>query len=87
MKWPRASRARCIAAPSSVPEHADGDLLVQGAVELVAAAHVAGRNEVGTDHAGQLFAWVRLVDAAGEDQVIHSSGGSAASVSSSPALP
>ena len=43
---------------------------MQDAAELVAVAHVADRHEVGTDHAGQLFAWLRLADAAGRDQVI-----------------
>ena len=43
---------------------------MQDAAELVAGAHVAGRLEVGTDHAGQLFAWLRLADDAGRDQVI-----------------
>ena len=53
-----------------MPEHADGDLLVQGAVELVAAAHVTDRHEVGTDHAGQLEAWLRLADHAQAAQSI-----------------
>ena len=53
-----------------MPEHADGDHLVQGAVELVAAAPVGDRHEVGTDHADQLEAWLRLADDAGPDQSI-----------------
>ena len=43
---------------------------MQDAAELVAVAHVADRHEVGTDHAGQLYAWLRLADDAGRDQVI-----------------
>ena len=43
---------------------------MQDAAELVAVAHVADRLEVGTDHAGQLHAWLRLADASGRDQVI-----------------
>ena len=53
-----------------MPEHADGDHLVKGAVELVAAAHVADQHEVGTDHAGQLEARVRLADHAQAAQSI-----------------
>ena len=53
-----------------MPEHADDDLLMQGSVELAAAAHVVDRHEVGTDHAGQLYAWLRLADDGGRDQVI-----------------
>ena len=55
---------------AAVPEHADGDHLVKGAVELVAAAHVADQHEVGTDHAGQLEARVRLADHAQAAQSI-----------------
>ena len=72
MNWLRSSRARCIAAPLSVPEHADDDLLMQGSVELAAAAHVVDRHEVGTDHAGQLESLTRLADDAGTDQSIMS---------------
>ena len=43
---------------------------MQDAAELVAVAHVADRHEVGTDHAGQLYAWLRLADDGGRDQVI-----------------
>ena len=43
---------------------------MQGAAELVTGAHVADRFEVGIDHAGQLYAWLRLADDAGRDQVI-----------------
>ena len=59
-----------MAAPPSVPEHADGDHLVKGAVELVAAAHVADQHEVVTDHAGQLEEWLRLSDHAQAAQSI-----------------
>ena len=48
----------------------DCDQLVQDAGELVAAAHVADRHEVGTDHAGQLGAWERRADHAGTHQSI-----------------
>ena len=57
----------------------DDDHLVQDAVELVAAAHVADRHEVGTDHAGQLGAWVRLADhaqaAQSKQSILHGGGG------------
>ena len=55
-----------------MPEHADDDLLMQGSVELAAAAHVVDRHEVGTDHAGQLESLTRLADDAGTDQSIMS---------------
>ena len=70
INWLRSSRARFIASPLSVPEHADGDHLVKGAVELVAAAHVADQHEVGTDYAGQLEARVHLSDHAQAAQSI-----------------
>ena len=70
INWLRSSRAHCIAALLLVPEHADGDHIMQGAVELVAAAHVADRHEVVTDHAGQLEARVRLSDHAQATQFI-----------------
>ena len=40
----------------------DCDHHVQDAGELVAAAHVTDRHDVGTDHAGQLGGWLRLAD-------------------------
>ena len=43
---------------------------MQDAAELVSVAHVADRVEVGTDHAGQLYAWLLLADDAGRDHVI-----------------
>ena len=43
---------------------------MKDAAELVAVAHVADRHDVGTDNAGQLYAWLRLADDAGRDQVI-----------------
>ena len=48
----------------------DCDHHVQDTGELVAAAHVANRHEVGTDHAGQLGAWERRADDAGRHQSI-----------------
>ena len=48
----------------------DCDQLVQDAGELVAAAHVADRHEVGIDHAGQFGAWPRLSDLAQAAQSI-----------------
>ena len=52
---------------------------MKGAAELVAAAHVADRREVGLDHAGQLGAWARLGDDAHSDQsiqsILHDGGG------------
>ena len=52
---------------------------MQGAAELVAAAHVADRREVDLDHAGQLGAWARLGDDAHSDQsiqsILHDGGG------------
>ena len=43
---------------------------MKDAAELVAVAHVADRLEVGTDHAGQLEAWLRLSDHAQAAQSI-----------------
>ena len=52
---------------------------MKGTAELVAAAHVADRREVGLDHAGQLGAWARLGDDAHSDQsiqsILHDGGG------------
>ena len=55
---------------------------MQDAAELVAVAHVADRHEVGTDHAGQLGAWVRLADhvqntedAQSKQSILHGGGG------------
>ena len=75
--WFRASRAHGTAASTS--SHADGedDHLVKYAAELVAAAHVADRHEVGIDHARQLFAWTRLPDHALHDQSIAHDGAEA----------
>ena len=53
-----------------MPEHADGDHLVQGAVELVAAAYVTNQHQVGTDHASHLEARLRLEDHAQAAQSI-----------------
>ena len=58
----RASRAHGTAASASSHEHSEDDLLVKDAADLVAAAHVADRHEVGIDHSGQLSAWARLPD-------------------------
>ena len=45
---------------------------MKGAAELVAAAHVADRREVGLDHAGQIGAWSHLGDDAHSDQSMQS---------------
>ena len=77
--WFRASRAHCTAASLSSHDDGEDDHLVKGAAELVAAAHVADRREVGLDHAGQLGAWARLGDDAHSDQsiqsILHDGGG------------
>ena len=77
--WLRASRAHCTAASLSSHDDGEDDHLVKGAAELVAAAHVADRREVGLDHAGQLGAWARLGDDAHSDQsiqsILHDGGG------------
>ncbi len=44
---------------------------MQEVLELVAAAHVADRHEVGSDRADQLFERGRLADDAQADQSIH----------------
>ena len=54
--WFRASRAHGTDASTSCHDDGEDDHLVKGAAELVAAAHVVDRHEVGTDHAGQLTA-------------------------------
>ena len=58
----RASRAHGTTASASSHEHSEDDLLVKDAADLVAAAHVADRHEVGIDHSGPLSAWARLPD-------------------------
>ena len=63
--------------PTRATVAGEGDDLVKGAAELVAAAYAAGRHEVGTDHAGQLFAWTRLPGHAENDQSIQSDGAGA----------
>ena len=77
--WFRASRAHGTDASTSCHDDGEDDHLVKGAAELVAAAHVADRREVGLDHAGQLGAWARLGDDAHSDQsiqsILHDGGG------------
>ena len=77
--WFRASRAHGTNASTSCHDDGEDDHLVKGAAELVAAAHVADRREVGLDHAGQLGAWARLGDDAHSDQsiqsILHDGGG------------
>ena len=54
--------------PRSAARGGEDDHLVHPAVELVEAAHVSGRYEVGIDHAGPFFERARLGDDAGTDQ-------------------
>ena len=56
----RESRAHGTTASTSSHDDGEDDHLVKDAAELVAAAHLADRHEVGIDHAGQLSAWTRL---------------------------
>ena len=66
----RESRAHGTTASTSSHDDGEDDHLVKDAAELVAAAHLADRHEVGIDHAGQLSAWTRLPDHAAHDQSI-----------------
>ena len=43
----------------------------------MAATHVTDQHEVGTDHDGQLLAWMRLPDHAQKDQAIEHDGADA----------
>ena len=52
----RESRAHGTTAPTLSHDDGEDDHLVKDAAELVAAAHLVGRHEVGIDHAGQLGA-------------------------------
>ena len=63
--------------PTRATVAGEGDDLVKGAAELVAAAYAVDRHEVGTDYAGQLFAWTRLPGHAENDQSIQSDGAGA----------
>ena len=60
-------------------EHGEDGHLVQDAADLVAAAHVADRHEVGIDHSGQHDAWARLANLAQAAQsiqsIMHDGGG------------
>ena len=66
----RESRAHGTTASTSSHDDGEDDHLVKDEADLVGAAHLTDRHEVGIDHAGQLFALARLPDHAAHDQSI-----------------